>query len=113
MTSKQHQVKFFRRSDRDHYFRCNCGESCPGQLTEQEASDKADAHLAYVDRVRKHLSGGNESLASAHAHYQRMAENTDLDPKDRELWEALANDTGRRLGIGLPPEKQEELFTLD
>lgn len=94
----------------EHYFRCSCGATVMHLLTRQMAEDEADKHLRLVDRVRTTLGSRNGTLSGAHRHFVQMAAST--EGPEQEQWQALADEVGHRLGIGLPEEKQEDLFTL-
>ena len=111
----QHTITYMQRGDGDFTFRCRCGTTPKGGggfRTAQAARDEGEKHLAYIERIRGLTAGKTETLQGAYAHYLAMAEDVQTPPEDRAQWKALAEETGRRLGIGLPEEVQEELFPL-
>lgn len=111
-----HQIKYMERSAFDHTFRCTCGATPdpkkPPLRTLQMAQDEGNKHLALVARVQKQLGHRGQDLAPATAYYREQAANPNVDAKDRELWEQLAGEGEKRLGVGVE-EVQEEMFPVD
>lgn len=114
--SGQHIVQRITRSDSDHTARCRCGwtpDPTRRYITKGMVEDEIRTHEMNVERARLAAKRGGGTLKSDLAHYEEMAANPNVPSSDRELWEQLADETRKRLGVEPGPDEQPSLFGME
>lgn len=96
-----HDIKYTRghvQGEDFHYGRCVCGQTSGAKPRLQDVQDWARKHEAEIQRIRANSRFGRApSLESELQHYQQQAADTSLDQHERDNWQVLADELGRRL----------------
>ena len=102
-----HSKTRFQNEDRKHYARCKCGFVTPKYDHEWQVDDDLRVHDEKIERIKAHLGPSAPSLKSQRDYYRKMATDPGTDPKDRPLWQHLADELSARLNDDVPVVQEE------
>lgn len=89
--------------------RCSCKKR--SKIGNREAVDLWQfEHLHEVQRIRTLLHGRGGTLKTSAAWFAQQAENPDVDPDERALWQQLAEEAGAYLSRKSAMLEQDPLF---
>lgn len=78
--------------------------------TKQAAEDQMRMHEHDVQVARTGLRQRNPSLLDQYEHYVKMSEDPHVSEMDRHMWKMLAQEAGKRLGLGTTNSEDQPLF---
>lgn len=92
-----HKVTYFADRPLEKYARCKCGFLTKRYKNMDDVEDEVARHEANVNRARLQLGTRTPSLKSQRDYFRQMAENPNVEPRERRQWGILADELDQRV----------------